>query len=173
VGTVSGFPSTSSPRYARPEPIRETHSVSAFDCGQETLNDWLRYRALDSEGRTARTYVVCTGNEIAGYYCLASGSTRRDSWIKKLRHGTPDNIPIMIIGRLAVDRKHQGQRIGSGLLKDALARALASSQIAGVRAAMVHAIDPAAVLFYGRHGFTEFPASSKTLFLPIESIIGK
>jgi GNAT superfamily N-acetyltransferase len=82
----------------------------------------------------------------------------------------PDPVPVVIIGRLAVDRRFQGRGIGSALLKDALRQASAIAQIAGTRAVMVHAIDDAATRFYLRLRFEEFPAGSRTLFLPIETI---
>jgi GNAT superfamily N-acetyltransferase len=83
----------------------------------------------------------------------------------------PDPVPVMILGRLAVDRGFEGRRIGSGLLKDALRRILGVADVVGVRAVLVHAIDEDAVRFYLRFGFVPFPTDGKTLFLPVETIV--
>jgi GNAT superfamily N-acetyltransferase len=75
-----------------------------------------------------------------------------------------------LLGRLAVHQAFQGRGIGPGLLKDALSRALAASEIAGCRALLVHAIDDRAMAFYAKAGFIEFPSGTRTMFLPIETI---
>ena len=89
---------------------------------------------------------------------------------RKIRQGLPDAVPLTIIGRLAVDRSLQGQRLGAGLLKDALGRALEAAQIVGTRAILVHAIDQPAAAYYARFGFIAFPSESHTLSLPIETV---
>lgn len=81
----------------------------------------------------------------------------------------PDPVPLIVIGRLAVDRRFQGQGLGRGLLKDALGRALLVSAVVGARAIVVHAIDSAAAAFYRRQGFVALPDDPQTLFLPIET----
>jgi GNAT superfamily N-acetyltransferase len=163
------------PRSARgpltpPSPILPAHDLARFTCGYDALDDWLRFHARNNEGRSSRTYVVCAGSSVVGYYCLATGAEKRVAMPRKIRHGIPDPTPIMIIGRLAVDKAYQGQGIGAGLLADALKRASHASRIVGCRAVLVHAIDAPAVGFYVRYGFVEFPSGSQTLFLPIETI---
>ncbi len=144
--------------------------METFDCGNEVLNDWLRTQAQKSEGSTARTYAVRDGRRVAGYYCLAAGGVARAAVPRKIRHGLPDPVPVMVLGRLAVDITYQRQGIGSGLLRDALRRTLQVSRQAGLRAMLVHAIDDEAAAFYSAHGFIAFPAGTRTLYLPIESI---
>lgn len=153
-----------------PRPIDASDDLSQFDCAEESLNDWLRQRALKSEAVSARTYVVTERRRVVGYYCLAAGGVSRASVPRKIRHGLPDPAPVMVIGRLAVDRDYWGRGVGSGLLKDALQRILQVSAEVGVRAVLVHAIDDDARAFYARYGFIEFPSSSRTLFLPLESV---
>ena len=155
---------------APPCAINVAHDLSRFHCGKHPLDDWLRHHALASEGRSARTYVVCVGQSVVGYYCLATGNERRANVPRKIRHGVPDPTPLMIIGRLAVDTGCQGQRLGESLLRDALKRILAASAIVGARAALVHAIDDGAKAFYLKYGFIQFPHGSQTLFLPLETI---
>lgn len=153
-----------------PIPISAADDLSQFDCGVETLNDWLRRQALRSEGRSARTYVVKDRRRVAGYYCLATGAVARSNVPRGIRHGLPDPVPVMVLGRLAVDIQYQHGGIGGGLLKDALLRTLQVSAQVGVRAILVHAIDENAKAFYAAYGFVEFPSGTWTLFLALESI---
>jgi len=154
----------------RPEPISQSHDLTAFDCGNQDLNLWLKQRALLSEGRSARTTVLCEGRRAIGYYCLATGAIERESLSSaKLRRNLPDPIPIVVLGRLAVHRNHQGRGLGSALLKDAILKTITASKIAGVRALLVHAIDDEAAKFYGRYGFVASPLSPRSLLLPIET----
>ena len=116
-----------------------------------------RNTALKSEGRSARTYTVCVGSLVVGYYCLATGSIRRDAAPKNLSRNTPDPIPVIIIGRLAVDKHFERQGIGGGMLADAFRRIAQASETVGCGAVLVHAIDQEAVEFYVRWGFAEYP----------------
>lgn len=153
-----------------PAPIAASHDTSRFSCGKPALDDWLRERALRSEGRSARTYVACLGNGVIGYYCFAAGAVRIDEVPKAMRRNMPTLVPVILIGRLAVDAGYQGLGLGRSLLKDALLRALQASGIVGARAVMVHAIDEQAAAFYAGYGFIPFPADSLTFFLPFETI---
>jgi GNAT superfamily N-acetyltransferase len=153
-----------------PHPIGADGDLSQFDCGEEALNDWLRRYALKSEGVSARSYVVKHQGVVVGYYCLATGAVARSDVPGKMRHGLPDLIPVMVLGRLATDKTYQGRGIGSFLLKDALLRTLQVSAQVGIRALLVHAIDDRAAAFYAGVGFKALPAGSRTLLLPIESL---
>ena len=155
---------------APPQAISADDDLSRFDCGNELLNHWLRQRAIKSEGASARTYVVKDHRRVVGYYCLATGGVARGTVPRKIRHGLPDPVPVMILGRLAVDRAYQRVGIGSSLLMDALQRTLQVSTQVGVRAVLVHAIDDEAKAFYGTYGFIESPAGTQALLLPVESI---
>lgn len=156
--------------YVRPVPIASGHDTSSFSCGNDGLDDWLRVTAFKAEGNTARTYVVAAGEAVVGYYCLATGSVARGLAPGKVRRNAPDPVPVLVIGRLAVDRRCHGQGIGGGMLRDALQRALQASGIVGCRAVLVHAVDRAAVEFYARYGFVEFPGGTRTMFLPLETL---
>ena len=153
-----------------PEPISPAHDLAAFDCGNEDLNDWLKRRALASEGRSARTNVLCDGQRVAGFYCLATGAVERESLASaKLRKNLPDPIPILVLGRLAIALDYQGRGLGKSLLKDAILKTITASEIAGVRALVVHAIDDAAARFYRKYGFVPSPLNPRALLLPIET----
>jgi GNAT superfamily N-acetyltransferase len=108
---------------------------------------------------------------VVGFYCLAAGAVQHEGAPRKLRQNAPDPIPIVIIGRLAVDKSLQGKGIGRGMLKDALLRVTMASKLVGARAVIVHAVDQEAVPFYARYGFRAFPTGNQTLFLTIEDII--
>src|SRR5258707_730462 len=159
------------PKLTPPAALTSAHNLTRFQCGKAPLDDWLRLHALNNEGRSSRTYVVCDGLEVVGYYCLSTGAEKRESAPSKIRRNIPDPVPMIVLGRLAVHIDHHGKGIGDGLLKDALMRAAQVSKIVGSRAVLVHAIDQDAVMFYVRYGFEEFPQGSRSLFLPTETII--
>ncbi len=89
----------------------------------------------------------------------------------KLRRNMPDPIPMMVLGRLAVDRGLHGRQIGGALLRDAMKRAAEAHKLVGFRALTLHAKDDDARAFYIRYGFLEFPQGTKTMFMPIETIV--
>jgi GNAT superfamily N-acetyltransferase len=157
-----------------PEPLGPQHDVSRFANGvHPSLDQWLRERARSSEGLSARTYVVCTAEEprVVGYFSIAAAVEQRNALPSaKLRRGLPAQVPLLLIGRLAVDAQWQGRGLGSALLADALRRCLAASEIAGIRGVVVHAIDEAAVAFYERHGFILCPLGERVMLMPIETV---
>ena len=109
-----------------PHPITADHDSSGFACQHDTLNQWLRRRALaNALSGATRTYVVCAeGRRVVGYYALAAGSITIDSAPARMRRNMPDPLPVIVLGRLAVDPDWSGRGIGSGLLKDAVLRAV-------------------------------------------------
>lgn len=155
-----------------PVPLTAEHDLSAFDCGEPALNEWLRHRALKNESRFSRTYVVCEGNRVVAYFCISAGAVERAAAPGKLRRNAPDTIPVSVIGRLAVSRNHAGKEVGTDLLSDALRRIALASQSIGMGAVLVHAKDDAAKRFYMNCAeFIEYPADSRTLFLPIDTVV--
>lgn len=148
------------------------HDLSRFNSGKPELDEWLRTSALDSEGRSARTYVACEGNKVVAYYCISTGSVERRMLPSKMKRarGTPNQVPVAIIGRLARDRAYTGKGLGKDMLRDALTRILAASRIVGLRAVLVHALDDDAARFWKDQEFVECPVGSGTFFLAIETI---
>lgn len=157
---------------APPTLLKPSHDFSRFDCGKEAQNDWLKKRAFESEGKTARTYVACEGDRVVGYYCIASGVVERGDVPKPIKkHGLPNQIPVAIIGRLARDLTYRGSGLGQDLLQHALHRIVHASETIGIRCVLVHAIDDKAAEFWKEAEFIECPIGSRTFYLPIETII--
>lgn len=173
MGEVRPHPAASERALSAPARFSSSHRLERFDCEKPALNDWLREHAGTSEGRTARTYVVCEGAEVVGYYCISSGSIERGALPSKMKRerGLPKQIPVAIIGRLARDVRYKGTRLGEDLLRDALARIIGASETIGVRAVLVYALDEDAARFWRKHGFTESPLGSRTFYLAIETAI--
>jgi GNAT superfamily N-acetyltransferase len=155
-----------------PVPLTADHDLSDFDCGEPALDDWLKHRALKNESRFSRTYVVCDGKKVVAYFCISAGAVERAAAPGKVRRNAPDTIPVSVIGRLAVSRSHAGRGLGADILADALKRIAAASQSIGIGAVLVHAKDDKAKRFYMACAeFIEYPADSRTLFLPIETVV--
>jgi predicted N-acetyltransferase YhbS len=150
-----------------PVPITAGHDTSLFHCRHDLLSEWLRRRALPnaSSGAT-RTYVVCAESQrVVGYYALAAGSLDVESAPSRLRRNMPNPLPVVVLGRLAVDDTWSGRGVGGGLLKDAVLRSLQAADLIGACALMCHAIDADAKAFYARHGFVESPTQELTMIL--------
>jgi GNAT superfamily N-acetyltransferase len=145
------------------------HDVSNFSSGEQSLDNWLRKRALiNQESGASRTYVVCAGKKVIGYYALAVGAvTHRDS-PGRVRRNMPDPVPVMVLGRLAVHQDYQGKGLGAALLRDVVLRTLQAAKIAGIRAILVHAISENARTFYERSGFRPSPINPMTLMITLE-----
>jgi GNAT superfamily N-acetyltransferase len=151
-----------------PEKLSSDRDLSQFQCGEPTLDDWLRRRALQNEKSGAfRTYVACMGKRVIGYYALAVGAVAHLEAPGRVRRNMPDPVPVMVIGRLAVDQTVQGQSVGPALLKDAVLRTLQAAEIAGIRSILVHAISERAKRFYEKWGFIASPLEPMTLMITV------
>jgi GNAT superfamily N-acetyltransferase len=151
-----------------PQPLRPEHNLADFDSGEAVLDDWLRKNALHNEAQGAsRTYVVCEHKSlrVAAYYSLATGAVLRSATPGAVRRNMPEPIPVMVLGRLAVDQNWQGQGVGKGLLCDAVLRTLQAAEIAGIRALLVHALSVEAKQFYERCGFQASPIDPLILMM--------
>lgn len=160
--------------FAAPVPLAATHDCEGFDCGNPVLNEWLRRYALQNQrARAAKTFVVCQGNSVVGYYSLAVGAVDYAAVSERVRKGLARHpVPVMILARLAVNVAHQGKKIGQGLLKDAVMRTLQAAEFAGIRAILVHAKDDRARSFYEKFGFEPSPLSPLQLMLLLKDAKG-
>jgi len=152
-----------------PQPLAQMHDLSIFDCGEPVLNEWLKRRAFANQvSGASRTFVVSgERNQVLAYYSLAAGAIALGEAIGSVRRNMPDPIPVMVLGRLAVDHSCQGQQLGSALLKDALLRTVSVAENVGIRALLVHAINDAAKQFYVQRGFQQSPINPYTLMLKL------
>ncbi len=160
-------------RYTPPTPLAADHARDNFNSGQPALDSWLRNRAARNEASGAsRTFVTCPADErtVAGYYTLAAAAAALDETPGSVRRNMPDPIPVILLGRLAIDRSHQGAGLGASLMQDAVLRVARVGESVGVRALMVHAIDDSAAAFYRNFGFRPSPIDDQTLFLPLKQI---
>jgi len=163
---------------ARFDPVRKitvTDDVSSFDCGNPALNQFLqRFALVNQKANSAQTYVCCeqgTG-PVVGYYSLAVGSVEPSAAAVRVIKGLARHpVPVMILARLAIDRKHQSAGLGRALLKNALLRTVQAADIAGIRAILVHAKDDAARSWYVNWGFEPSPTDPYHLFLLIKDLV--
>ena len=152
-----------------PEPLTTAHNVESFACGVPVLDEWLKRRALKNESSGAsRTFVVCSDGQVIGYYALATGSVGHGNAPGKVRRNMPDPVPVIVLGRLAIDERWQHAGLGRSLLRDAILRTLSVSQQAGVKALLVHTLSEDAKQFYLRNGFLESPLDPMTLIISLQ-----
>ncbi len=122
--------------------------------------------------RASRTFVVVDeGNRVHGFYAMAAGAVSHQLATSAIRRNMPDPVPVMVLGRLAVDRRAQGIKLGAAMLQDAVNRAIAVSQNTGVRALFVHALNERARQFYEHYGFQESPQHPMTLILRLNTVM--
>ena len=143
-----------------------------FECGEAVLDDWIKRRAMANQlSGASRTFVVADhDNRVCGYYAMAAGAVSHQMATGSVRRNMPDPIPVMVLARLAVDRRAQGMHLGASLLQDAVNRAIAVSHNAGVRALLVHALHDRAKQFYEHYGFQVSPTHPMSLLLRLAGV---
>jgi GNAT superfamily N-acetyltransferase len=159
------------PKLSAPEPLAAHHQLAAFECGEPSLDEWLKRRAVKNQANgPSRTYVVCEGETVIGYYCLAAGAIGHADVPPAMKRNRPDPIPVLVLGRLAIHQQHHQKGIGTALLNDAIRRALHAAHMAGVTALLVHALSEPARRFYLSRGFIESPIKPMTLCLMLATV---
>jgi GNAT superfamily N-acetyltransferase len=150
-----------------PEALRETHVRSTFQCGKPALDDWFARHALHAQqAGSARTFVVCDDEIVAGYFSLTVGQVEAADAPARIGKGMGRHpIPVVVLARLAVAEAYQGRGIGRGMLRDAVARTLVMAAHAGIRALLTHPLDEAAARFYLHFGFQASPLDDRQLLL--------
>jgi GNAT superfamily N-acetyltransferase len=154
--------------------LERRHAIERFDCGQDDLNRFLaRYALQNQQANASTTYVALSGDEVVGYYTLVVGEVAYDDAPERLIKGlTRHPVPLMVLARLATDRRWQNTGIGKGMLKDAMVRTLNAADIVGIRAFAVHAKDDNARAFYEHFDFLPSPTDPLHLYLLMKDIRG-
>jgi predicted N-acetyltransferase YhbS len=151
--------------------LADRHEVESFDCGVDSLNHWLRRRVLKNQATGAsRTFVACAAQQVRAYYALASSAVAVDAAPGRLRRNMPDPIPMVVLGRLAVDQSLRGQGLGRALVRDAGQRVIHAADAIGIRGMIVHALSEEARLFYERIGFEPSPLDSMILMVTLADL---
>lgn len=154
-----------------PELLAARHRVDDFESTEPALDEWLKRRALKSQkSGAARTYVVTSSDEVVGYYSLAVGSVSRNVSVSRVRRNMPEPVPIMLLARLAIDRRWHSRGLGRSLLRDAVLRTIQAADIVGIRALMVHAISDDAKRFYQYFGFRPSEVEPMTLMATLSDL---
>ena len=162
--------------WTAPEPLGAQHDTTPFSCGTESLDDWLKRRALKNQGQGAsRTYVLTHGTHgrtmrVVAYYALASGAVRVSEATGRFHRNMPDPVPVVILGRLAIDSAWQGQGLGRALVRDAGLRVVQSAQAIGIRGMMVQALSSEAKAFYEKLGFEPSPLDPMMLMITLADL---
>ncbi len=157
-----------------PELLAASHRLDDFECGEAILDAWLKRRALANHLTGASRSFVVTDQDarVCGYYVMAAGAVVSHQLATSgVRRNMPDPVPVMVLARLAVDRKAQGLHLGAALLQDAINRAVAVAQNVGVRAILVHALHEKAKSFYEYYGSQPSPMHPMTLMLRLSSVM--
>lgn len=156
---------------SRPEPLSDAHELAEFSSGVASLDDWLRRRARANQiSGASRTYVVAEGDKVLGYYALASGGIAVTHSVGRIRRDMPDPIPVVVLGRLAVDRSRQGRGLGRALFRDCALRVAHAADTIGIRGIVVHAISEEAKAFYTAVGFDPSPVDPMTLMVTLGDV---
>jgi ribosomal protein S18 acetylase RimI-like enzyme len=164
------------PQRYRVERLGRHHDRAAFSCGEDSLDAYLRQRARqDADRHAATVFVLVDGQErrIVGYYTLNASAVQLQDLPPETQRTLPRYplAPVILLGRLAIDRDYQDRHLGEALLFDALRRAfdVGTREIAAM-AVIVDALHDRARTFYERYGFQRFPDNEYQLFLPMRTI---
>lgn len=154
-----------------PEPLTADHDLERFASGEGGLDSWLKRRALRNQASGAsRTFVVCDVGAVVAYYALASSAITVAEAPGRFRRNMPDPIPLVVLGRLAVDRGQQGNGLGRAMVRDAALRVIQAADTIGIRGMLVHALSDAAKAFYQRVGFEPSPLDPLMLFVTLDDL---
>ncbi len=154
-----------------PEPLSDDHQLVDFASGVPPLDDWLKQRARANQSTGAsRTFVACEKGKVVGYYALASGGVEVAAAPGRFRRNMPEPIPVVVLGRLAVDRTRQARGLGRALFRDSAKRVLHAAHSIGIRGLLVHAISDDAKAFYVALGFEPSPLEPMTLTVTLTDL---
>lgn len=154
-----------------PEPLTDHHDTEAFASGVESLDTWLKRRAMKNQATGAsRTFVVCEGRQVMAYYALATSSITVDEAPGHFKRNMPNPIPVVVLGRLAVDRSLHGKGLGRALVRDAGLRVMQAADTIGIRGIIVRALSLEAKAFYEQVGFEPSPLDPMLLMITLADL---
>jgi GNAT superfamily N-acetyltransferase len=154
-----------------PTPILVDHEFVNFDSGEASLDEWLKKRAIKNQASGAsRCFVLCDGKIVVGFYTLSAGAISHETAPKTMRRNMPNPLPVLLLGRLAINKNHHNTGLGSAMLRDAMIRAVSVASDAGIFAILVHALTEQAKRFYLSRGFLESPLQPMTLMMTPETV---
>ncbi|QWA13237.1 GNAT family N-acetyltransferase [Sodalis ligni] len=155
-----------------PEPLHVGHILSSFCCGVDSMDNWLKQRAMKNQLTGAsRTFVCCDDLKVMAYYSLASSAVMTTAAPGRFRRNMPDPIPVVVLGRLAVDTSLHGQGVGRALVRDAGLRVIQVAETIGIRGVLVHALSTEAREFYLRVGFEPSPIDPMMLMVTLGDLV--
>jgi GNAT superfamily N-acetyltransferase len=154
-----------------PVPLTADHLLDDFACGEPSLDEWLKKRALKNQASgPSRCFVIAEGRAVVGYYCMSAGAIGHEAAPRAMRRNMPDPLPMVLLGRLAIDRRFHNRGLGQALIREAVLRAVHIASNTGVFAILVHALSNAAIQFYLSRGFVESPLQPMTLMMTLATI---
>lgn len=154
-----------------PQPLADHHLLGNFTSGATALDDWLKRRARANQASGAsRTFVVCEGDAVVGYYALASGGITLQDAPGQFSRNMPNPIPVVVLARLAVDQAYQGRGLGRALFRDSAQRVVNAADVIGIRGVVVHALSEEAKAFYLALGFDPSPSDPMTLMVTLKDL---
>jgi predicted N-acetyltransferase YhbS len=135
------------------------------------LDQWLRRRALANQATGAsRTFVICLGERVVAYYALSANSVELETVPGHFRRNMPDPVPVVLLGRLAVDSSWQGKGLGRAMIWDAARRVAWAADVIGIRGILVHALNESSKAFYEALGFEPALNDPKTLMVTLADV---
>lgn len=155
-------------------PLKSSHKKKDFSCEKDSLDRYIKEQASQDVKRKLSACFVLEGDNdsIKGYYTLSGSSVKKElvpDDVRKKMPGAYHDLPVTLLGRLAVDVRCRNQGLGEALLMDALERSCHNAEIVGSIAVIVDPLDVSAVNFYCRYGFIPLPDSEK-MFLSMKTI---
>jgi GNAT superfamily N-acetyltransferase len=154
-----------------PELLTVDCEVEAFMSGVESLDTWLKRRAMKNQVTGAsRTFVACDGRRVAAYYALASSAVAVVEATGRFGRNMPDPVPVVVLRRLAVDKSFQGNGVERALVRDADYRVIQAADTIGIRGLLVHALSAEAKAFYEHIGFDASARDPMTLMITLADL---
>lgn len=156
-----------------PVPLAEHHDLDEFNCSESSLNEWLKKRARSNAAGGASQVFVCSDDndkKILAYYSLSASSVIHAELPGRVRRNMPDPLPVVLLGRLAVDMSLEGKGVGQSLFKDAAHRVNQAADLIGVAAIIVHPISEKAHAFWVKRGFVDCPGEQRMMVVTMKDV---